>query len=145
MTEPTIFSVPEAWRSKSFFNREKYQEAYARSVKDPVGFWADEGRRLDWIRPFTQVKDVDYTGEVRIRWYYDGSLNVSANCIDRHLPKRAKPKAIIWEGDDPKDSRHITYAELHEQVCRMANVLKEMGAKRGDRITIYMPMIPEAA
>jgi acetyl-CoA synthetase len=145
MTEPTLFSVPEAWRNKSFFNREKYQEAYARSVKDPVGFWADEGRRLDWIRPFTQVKDVDYTGEVRIRWYYDGSLNVSANCIDRHLPKRAKQTAIIWEGDDPKDSRHITYAELHEQVCRMANVLTKMGAKRGDRITIYMPMIPEAA
>ena len=145
MTETTVFPVPEAWRNKSFFTAEKYQQAYARSVEDPVGFWAEEGRRLDWIRPFTQVKDVDYTGDVRIRWYYDGSLNVSANCIDRHLAKRAKQTAIIWEGDDPKDSRHITYAELHEQVCRMANVLLEMGAKRGDRVTIYMPMIPEAA
>jgi acetyl-CoA synthetase len=145
MSDPTVFPVPAAWQGKSFFNEAKYQEAYARSLKDPAGFWAEEGRRLDWIRPFTQVKDVDFTGDVRIRWYYDGSLNVSANCIDRHLPKRAQQTAIIWEGDDPAESRHITYAELHEQVCRMANVLKEAGAKRGDRITIYMPMIPEAA
>jgi len=145
MTEATVFPVPEAWREKSFFNETSYRDAYGRSVQDPIAFWAEEGRRLDWIRPFTEVKDVDYTGDVRIRWYYDGTLNVSANCIDRHLATRAQQTAIIWEGDDPNDSRHITYAELHEQVCRMANVLKEHGAKRGDRITIYMPMIPEAA
>jgi acetyl-CoA synthetase len=145
MSEPTVFPVPETWQSKAFFNSASYQSAYARSVKDPTGFWGDEGRRLDWIRPFTQVKDVDYTGDVNIRWYHDGTLNVSANCIDRHLATRAQQTAIIWEGDDPGESKHITYAELHEQVCRMANVLKELGAKRGDRITIYMPMIPEAA
>ncbi|HWT97328.1 MAG TPA: acetate--CoA ligase [Terriglobales bacterium] len=145
MSEPTVFPVPETWQDKAFFNSASYQSAYARSVKDPTGFWGDEGRRLDWIRPFTQVKDVDYTGDVNIRWYHDGTLNVSANCIDRHLATRAQQTAIIWEGDDPGESKHITYAELHEQVCRMANVLKELGAKRGDRITIYMPMIPEAA
>jgi len=145
MSEPTVFPVPETWQGKAFFNNASYQAAYARSVKDPTSFWGDEGRRLDWIRPFTQVKDVDYTGEVKIRWYHDGTLNVSANCIDRHLAARAQQTAIIWEGDDPNESKHITYAELHEQVCRMANVLKELGAKRGDRITIYMPMIPEAA
>jgi acetyl-CoA synthetase len=91
------------------------------------------------------VKDVDYTGDIRIRWYYDGTLNVSANCLDRHLAKRGNQTALIWEGDDPAESKHITYKQAHEEVCRMANVLKSLGAKRGDRITIYMPMIPEAA
>jgi acetyl-CoA synthetase len=145
MTEAAIFPVPESWQGKSLINQAQYEKSYAFSQQDPAGFWAEQGRRLDWIRPYTQVKDVDFTGDVRIRWYYDGTLNVSANCIDRHLATRAKQTAIIWEGDDPSDSRHITYGELHEQVCRMANVLKEAGAKRGDRITIYMPMIPEAA
>ncbi|HVI89967.1 MAG TPA: acetate--CoA ligase [Dongiaceae bacterium] len=145
MSETTVFPVPETWQDKAFFNNASYQAAYSRSVKDPTGFWGDEGRRLDWIRPFTQVKDVDYTGDVSIRWYHDGTLNVSANCLDRHLATRARQTAIIWEGDDPNESKHITYGELHEQVCRMANVLKAHGAKRGDRITIYMPMIPEAA
>jgi acetyl-CoA synthetase len=145
MSEPTVFPVPETWQGKAFFNHASYQAAYARSTKDPIGFWGDEGRRLDWIQPFSRVKDVDYTGDVKIRWYYDGTLNVSANCIDRHLAARGQQTAIIWEGDDPNESKHITYAELHEQVCRMANVLKAQGIKRGDRVTIYMPMIPEAA
>ncbi|MET1028325.1 MAG: acetate--CoA ligase [Dongiaceae bacterium] len=145
MSESSVFPVPEAWAKKAWVNEAQYRELYARSVQDPTGFWGDQGRAIDWIRPFTQVKDVDYAGDVRIRWYHDGTLNVSANCIDRHLATRGQQTAIIWEGDDPSDSKHITYAELHEQVCRMANVLKSVGARRGDRITIYMPMIPEAA
>ncbi|MDY0882263.1 acetate--CoA ligase [Dongia soli] len=145
MSESNVFPVSEAWRKKAWVDEAQYQKMYAQSIQDPAGFWGEQGRRLDWVRPYTQVKDVDYTGEVRIRWYHDGTLNVSANCIDRHLADRAQQTAIIWEGDDPSESKHITYAELHEQVCRMANVLKAAGAKRGDRITIYMPMIPEAA
>src|SRR5690348_1389363 len=101
MSEPTVFPVRETWQGKAFFNNASCQAAYTRSVKDPTSFWGDEGRRLDWIRPFTPVKDVDYTGEVKIRWYHDGTLNVSANCIDRHLAARAQQTAIIWEGDDP--------------------------------------------
>ena len=100
---------------------------------------------LRFTRGTSKVKDVDYTGDIRIRWYYDGTLNVSANCLDRHLAKRGNQTALIWEGDDPAESKHITYKQAHEEVCRMANVLKSLGAKRGDRITIYMPMIPEAA
>jgi acetyl-CoA synthetase len=118
---------------------------YRRSVTDSAGFWGEIGKRVDWIKPYNKVKDVDYTGDVRIRWYYDGTLNVSANCLDRHLATRGDQTALIWEGDDPSESKHITYKEAHEQVCRMANVLKDLGAKRGDRITIYMPMIPETA
>ncbi|MGE3969400.1 MAG: acetate--CoA ligase, partial [Dongiaceae bacterium] len=108
-------------------------------------FWGEQGKRIDWIKPYSKVKDTDFTGDIRIRWYYDGTLNASANCIDRHLAKRADQTAIIWEGDDPKDSRRITYAELHENVCRLANALKKHGIKKGDRVTIYLPMIPEAA
>ena len=145
MTDQSEFPVPADLAKSAWIDQRKYEEMYRRSVADPTGFWAEEGKRVDWIKPFTQVKDVNYRGDVRIRWYYDGTLNVSANCIDRHLAKRAQQTAILWEGDDPKDSKKITYAELHEQVCRLANVLKEQGAKRGDRITIYMPMIPEAA
>jgi len=145
MSESSVFPVSESWAKKAWMNEAQYRELYARSVQDPASFWGEQGRMLDWIRPFSQVKDVDYTGDVQIRWYHDGTLNVSANCIDRHLATRGQQTAIIWEGDDPSDSKHITYAELHEQVCRMANVLKSAGAKRGDRITIYMPMIPEAA
>jgi len=145
MSEQAEFPVPEDLAKRAWVNAAKYEETYKRSLADPEGFWAEQGKRLDWIKPFTKVKDVDYTGEVRIRWYYDGTLNVSANCIDRHLAKRANQTAIIWEGDDPKEDRKITYAELHEQVCRLANVLKAHGVKKGDRVTVYMPMIPEAA
>jgi acetyl-CoA synthetase len=115
-------------------------------VKDPDAFWREHGKRLDWIKPYTTVKNVSYApGDVSIKWFEDGTLNVSANCIDRHLATRANQTAIIWEGDDPKNSRHITYAELHRETCRMANVLKAHGVKKGDRVTIYLPMIPEAA
>ncbi|MDQ7248845.1 acetate--CoA ligase [Dongia sedimenti] len=145
MSDPTEFPVPEDWAKRAWVNAQQYDEAYKLSTADPEAFWAEQGKRLDWIKPYTKVKDVDYTGEVRIRWYYDGTLNVSANCIDRHLPKRANQTAIIWEGDDPKDDKKITYAELHEQVCRLANVMKAHGVKKGDRVTVYLPMIPEAA
>ncbi len=145
MSDQNEFPVPENVAKRSWVNAAQYDETYKRSLADPEGFWAEQGKRIDWIKPFTKVKDVDYTGDVRIRWYYDGTLNVSANCIDRHLAKRANQTAIIWEGDNPKDDKKITYAELHEQVCRLANVLKAHGVKKGDRVTVYMPMIPEAA
>src|SRR4051812_39788219 len=145
MSDETEFPVPEDVAKRAWVDAAQYEAAYQRSVADPEGFWAEQGKRIDWIKPFTKVKDVDYTGDVRIRWYYDGTLNVSANCIDRHLAKRANQTAIIWEGDDPKDDKKITYAELHEQVCRLANVLKAHGVKKGDRVTVYMPMVPEAA
>ncbi|GAB2179732.1 acetate--CoA ligase [Dongia sp. agr-C8] len=145
MSDQTEFPVPEDWAKRAWVNARQYEDAYKLSVSDPEAFWAEQGKRLDWIKPYTKVKDVDYTGEIRIRWYYDGVLNVSANCIDRHLAKRANQTAIIWEGDDPKDDKKITYAELHEQVCRLANVMKAHGVKKGDRVTVYLPMIPEAA
>jgi acetyl-CoA synthetase len=119
---------------------------HAEAVQNPDAFWGEHGKRLDWITPYTRVKNTSFhEADFGIKWYEDGSLNVSANCIDRHLPARANDVAIIWEGDDPSESKHITFAELHTQVCRMANVLKVHGAKKGDRITIYLPMIPEAA
>ena len=122
------------------------EKKYNRSIDDPEGFWAEEGRRLDWIKPYTQVKDVSYNADdLHIRWFHDGTLNVSANCIDRHLEKRGDQVAIIWEGDEPSDDQKITYRQLHEHVCKLANVMKAQGVKKGDRVTIYMPMIPEAA
>ncbi|MEX2298808.1 MAG: acetate--CoA ligase [Dongiaceae bacterium] len=145
MTDQHVFPVPKEWAKRAWIDEAKYFEMYERSIRHPEQFWADEAKRLDWIRPFTKVKDTDFTGEVRIRWYYDGTLNLSANCIDRHLAKRGDQIAIIWEGDDPKDDRKITYRELYDQVSRLANVLRERGVKKGDRVTIYMPMIPEAA
>ena len=125
----------------------KYEEMYARSISDPTGFWAEQGQRVDWIKPFSQVKDVSYDfGNVSIKWYADGALNVAANCVDRHLESRGDQTAIIWEPDDPNEAaQHITYKELHSQVCRMANVLKGLGIDKGDRVVIYLPMIPEAA
>jgi acetyl-CoA synthetase len=125
---------------------EDYSEMYQRSVSDPEGFWAEHGKRLDWMKPYTIVKNTTYDyPDVSIKWYEDGHLNVSANCIDRHLATRGDQTAIIWEGDDPSDDAHITYNELHEKVCRLANVMKAEGVKKGDRVTLYMPMIPEAA
>ncbi|RMC36380.1 acetate--CoA ligase [Paracoccus alkanivorans] len=124
-----------------------YDRLYAESINDPEAFWAREGKRLDWIKPYTKVKNTDFTfGNVSIKWFEDGELNVAANCIDRHLPKRAEQTAIIFEPDDPKDpAQHITYAQLSENVNRMANVLRDLGVKKGDRVVIYLPMIPEAA
>ena len=144
MANDTI-PVAAAWAKRAWCDEASYARMYERSIADPEGFWREQGRRIDWIKPYTTIKDVDYRGKVSIRWYDDGTLNASANCLDRHLAKRADQTAIIWEGDDPKDSKHITYRELHREVCKFANVLKAQGVKRGDRVTIYMPMIPEAA
>jgi acetyl-CoA synthetase len=144
-TTPSIFPPPESIAKAAWVDAEGYARMYEQSVKDPEAFWGEHGKRLDWIKPYTKVKDVSFTGDVHIRWFYDGTLNVSANCVDRHLADKADQTAIIWEGDNPAESKHITYRELHEQVCRLANVLKAKGVKKGDRVTIYLPMIPEAA
>ena len=144
--ENTVLPVPPEWRDRAFIDHAKYEEMYARSLADPEGFWREAAARLDWIKPFTKVKDVSWDpDDFHIKWFEDGTLNVSVNCIDRHLPARAKETAIIWEGDDPNQSRKITFRELHDEVCRFANVLKAQGVQKGDRVTIYMPMIPEAA
>ncbi|MBM3532767.1 MAG: acetate--CoA ligase [Alphaproteobacteria bacterium] len=145
MSETHVFPVPSSLSGRAWIDAAKYEALYQRSIKDPEGFWAEQAKRIDWIKPFSKIKDVDYTGDIRIRWYYDGTLNASANCIDRHLKARGNQTAILWEGDNPAEHRHVTYRELHEQVCRLANVLKARGVKKGDRVTIYMPMIPEAA
>ena len=140
-----LLPVPKEWAARAFVDNAKYQDMYKASVADPEGFWREQGKRIDWIKPYTKVKNVSYDAKsLFVKWYEDGTLNVSANCIDRHLAKRANQTAIIWEGDDPKDSKHITYKQLHEEVCRFSNVLKGQGVKKGDRVTIYMPMIPEA-
>ena len=141
-----IYPVSAEWAQHAFINEAKYKDMYARSVSDPDGFWGEQGKRIDWMTPYTKVKNTSFgPGDVSIKWYEDGVTNAAYNCVDRHLPKRANQTAIIFEGDDPSDSRHITYQELHEQVCRFANVLKARGVKKGDRVTIYLPMIPEAA
>ena len=142
-----LIDVSAEWAKRAYVDDAKYKAMYEASIKDPAKFWGEHGKRVDWIKPYSDgaVRDVDYTGDVRIRWFHDGVLNVSANCVDRHLAKRADQTAIIWEGDDPAKSKHITYRELHAEVCRMANALKELGVKKGDRVTIYLPMIPEAA
>ncbi len=140
-----VIPVPEEWAENAWIDESGYFAMYQRSVDDPEGFWAEQAKRLHWIKPPTKIKNVDYTGDVRIRWYEDGVLNAAANCIDRHLSTRADQTAIIWEGDSPSERRHISYAELHQDVCRLANAMKARGVKKGDRITIYMPMIPEAA
>ena len=146
MSQPEVFPVPAAWAEKALMDAAGYDAAIKRVETDPDGFWREVAGRLDWIKPFTVVKDVSFDkDDFRIRWFADGLLNVSVNCLDRHLPNRADQVAFIWEGDDPKDSKTITYAEAHAETCRMANVLKANGVLRGDRVTIYMPMIPEAA
>lgn len=141
-----IYDVPAEWAKRAWIDEAKYKEMYAASVKDPNAFWGEEAKRVDWIKPFTKVKNTSYApGKVSIKWFEDGALNAAHNCIDRHLAKRGDQVAIIWEGDDPKDAKSITYKEMHAEVCRFANVLKARGVKKGDRVTIYMPMIPEAA
>jgi acetyl-CoA synthetase len=140
-----LFPVPDVFAKTAHIDRKKYQEMYERSIKDPEGFWREHGKRIDWIKPYTKVKDSSFDPPVHIRWYYDGTLNASANCLDRHLKTRGSRTAILWEGDDPNESKKITYRELHEQVCRFANALKAQGIKRGDRVTVYLPMIPEIA
>jgi acetyl-CoA synthetase len=140
------YPVTPEWASRAWLDDAKYKALYERSVKDPDGFWGEQGRRLDWIKPYTKVKNTSYAPDnVSIKWFEDGTLNVSANCIDRHLATRGDQVAIIWEGDDPTQGETITYRQLHERVSKFANVLKAHGVKKGDRVTIYLPMIPEAA
>jgi acetyl-CoA synthetase len=146
MSEAVTIPVPAEWAKRAYVDDVGYRAMHASACADPEAFWGVHGQRLDWITPYTKVKDTSFNeADFRIRWFYDGVLNVSANCIDRHLATRGDQVAIIWEGDEPHQSRHISYRELHAEVCRFANVLKSRGARRGDRITIYMPMIPEAA
>ncbi len=144
--QPKIYPVPEEFAAKANLSPEKYKEMYAASIADPEAFWGEQGKRLDWIKPYTTVKDVSWDADdLHIRWYADGELNVTANCIDRHLATRGDKTAFIWIGDDPDESHKVSYKELHAAVCRFANVLKKLGVKKGDRVTIYMPMILEAA
>ena len=146
MTEDRLFAPGRDVVENALIDDDGYRAMYADSIADPDAFWAEHGRRIDWIKPYSQISDVSYeAADLHINWFADGTLNAATNCLDRHLATRGDQTAIIWEGDDPADSRHITYAELHAEVCRFANVLKAEGAKKGDRITIYMPMIPEAA
>ena len=146
MAVKKIFPVPESYKENTHVTKEMYEDLYKKAEKDPVKFWHEIGKRIDWIKPYTKTKDVTWSkNKVDINWYYDGTLNVSENCIDRHLKNRADQTAIIWEGDDPSESLNITYKELYKNVCRFANALKNNGVSKGDRVTLYMPMIPEAA
>ncbi|MGB0574757.1 MAG: acetate--CoA ligase [Alphaproteobacteria bacterium] len=146
MSDQSLFPVPDEVAKNAFIDNEKYLEMYQRSIDDPEGFWEEQGKRINWIKPYTKVKDVSYAhDDVHIKWYYDGTLNACANCIDRHLSTRGDQVAIIWEGDDPKDDKKLTYNELHEEVSKFANAMKNLGVKKGDRVTIYLPMIPEIA
>ena len=147
VTVNKTYPVPESLAKEAHVDAARYEKMYTHSVEDNEAFWASEAReRLEWIHPFTEVKDVSYTkDDLHIKWFADGRLNVCTNCVDRHLPEKKDDVAIIWEGDDPKRDAKITYGELYEHVCRFANVLKAQGVKKGDRVTIYMPMIPEAA
>jgi acetyl-CoA synthetase len=141
-----VYAVPAAFKKKAWVDDAAYKKMYAESVASPVKFWARQAKRLDWFKAPTKIKNTSYAYEnVSIKWYEDGVLNVSYNCVDRHLKKRGNQTAIIWEGDNPYDDKKITYRELHEHVCRLANVMKKHGVKKGDRVTLYMPMIPEAA
>ena len=141
-----VYPVSPEWASRAWIDDKAYRSLYERSIKDPVEFWGEMGRRIDWIKPYTQVKNTSFgpSPDVSIKWFEDGTLNVSANCIDRHLKTRGDQIAIIWEGDDPTQDEKITYKQLHARVCKFANVLKALGVEKGDRVTIYLPMIPEA-
>jgi len=146
MSTNELFPVPEGLASSSWIDNAGYEKMYKASIEDPEGFWSEHGKRIDWMKPYTKVKDVSYDEkDLHIKWFYDGTLNVSANCIDRHLETKGDQTAIIWEGDEPTDDKKLTYRELHREVCKFSNVLKAQGIKKGDRVTIYMPMIVEAA
>jgi acetyl-CoA synthetase len=141
-----VYDVPREWKERAFIDEAKYEDMYAASIKDPDTFWAEQAKRIHWFKPFTRVKNTSYDPHnVSIKWFEDGVTNVAYNCIDRHLDTRGDQTAIIWEGDDPKDDKTITYRQLHAEVCKFANVLKARGVKKGDPVTIYLPMIPEAA
>src|SRR5213082_963561 len=141
-----IYDVPSDWAKRAFIDQAKYREMYARSVSDPNAFWAEQAKRIGWMKPFSKVENSSFApGKISIKWFEDGVLNVAWNCVDRHLAKRGDQTAIIWEGDNPSESKHITYRQLHDEVCKFANILRTRNVKKGDRVTIYLPMIPEAA
>jgi acetyl-CoA synthetase len=145
MSENLVFPVSDEAAARAWADNDKYLEMYKQSVDDPEAFWGEQGKRLDWIKPYTKIKDTTFDKPVSIKWYEDGTLNTSVNCLDRHLATRGDQTAIIWESDDPYISEHITYKDLHERVCRLGNAMKDRGIKKGDVVTIYMPMTPEAA
>ena len=146
MSAETLYPATKAWSDKAWCDAAKYKAMYRASIADPDAFWGEHGRRIDWSKPYTRVRDTSFAADdVHIKWFADGETNVAHNCVDRHLAARGDQVAIIWEGDDPADSQHITYRQLHEHVCRAANVLKAHGVKKGDTVTLYLPMIPEAA
>jgi acetyl-CoA synthetase len=146
MSDQKLYAPTAAFTAQAHIDEAGYEERYAQSVSDPDAFWGAEGKRLDWIKPYSTVKNVSYTHpDVSIKWYEDGQLNVCANCVDRHLEKRGDQTAIIWESDDPTVDAKITYNQLYEKVCKLANVYKKLGVSKGDRVVLYMPMIPEAA
>ena len=141
-----LIKIKSDWQKKALVNKKQYEKKYNDSIKHNDEFWKKEGKRINWIKPYTKVKDVKYSKtDVSIKWYYDGTLNASANCIDRHLKKNKDKTAIIWVGDDPKVQKKITYKQLHQEVSKTANALKDLGIKKGDRVTIYLTMIPELA
>jgi acetyl-CoA synthetase len=144
-THDQVFQVPAKFAETAHVNAAAYREAYQQAASEPNAYWSREARRLSWMTFPTKIKNTSFTGDVSIKWFEDGVLNASVSCLDRHLTERADATAIIWEGDNPSDSRHVTYRELHDQVCRLANAMKTLGVKRGDRVTIYLPMVPEAA
>jgi len=146
VSDNLVFEPGEAAKARTLTTAAQYEAAYAASVNDPQGFWKAEASRLDWVKAPTKIKNTSFAYDnVSIKWFEDGVLNVSANCIDRHLTEHGDDVAIIWEGDTPGTQEIITYRKLHERVCRCANVLKELGVRKGDRVTIYLPMIPQAA
>ena len=146
ISKELIFRVPKKWSNNAYADKNFYEKKYKFSIKDNDNFWKKEGKRINWIKPYTKIKDIKYSKtDVKVKWFYDGTLNASVNCIDRHLEDKKNKTAIIWVGDDPKDSKQISYKELHKNVCKAANALKELGIKKGDRVTIYLTMIPELA
>jgi len=146
MSQHQVFPVPSEWAARAWIDEARYQQMYRRSIDDPEGFWGEQGKRLDWMRPYTRVKDTSFaSSDLHVRWYDDGTLNACANCVDRHVAQRGAQVAILWQGDDPALQRRITYRDLQVEVSKFANALKGLGVKRGDRVTIYLPMIPEAA
>src|SRR5216683_1587798 len=146
MISEKIYDVSAEWAKRAWVDQAKYREMYARSVSDPNGFWGEQAKRIGWMKPFTKVENSSFApGHISVKWFEDGVLNVAWNCIDRHLYTRGDQTAIIWEGDNPSESKHITYRQLHDEVCRFANILRTRNVKKGDRVTIYLPMIPETA
>ncbi|MBB1383292.1 AMP-binding protein, partial [Shewanella sp. SR41-2] len=146
MTPQSLYKVPSDIAENALVNNDQYKKMYQESIINPEGFWREHGKRIDWIKPYTKIKKTSFDDHnLSINWFYDGTLNASANCLDRHLEEHGDKLAIIWEGDDANEQRKLTYAELHTQVCKFANALRSQGVNKGDIVTIYMPMVPEAA